>query len=375
MSGGVDSSTAAVMLKNQGHELVGFMLKLWDQRRNTTPAGDVLPSRCCSLDDVYDARSVAHHLGFPFYVLNMEEAFERQVVFPYVSEYLVGRTPIPCMACNSQVKFRSLLEYAQQLGFEKIATGHYARIEWNEAARRYVLKKGVDASRDQSYFLFELKQDQLARTLFPLGSLTKQDVRRRAAEAGVPVASKEESQDVCFVPDGDYARFVEEYHHTGKLTDGIKDVIGEQRAFLPVLPGQGEIVTAGGQALGRHRGIHRYTIGQRRGLNIAAGRPLYVTAIDSEHNRLVVGGADDLLSATLRAERVNWISIPALTGPLRVTAKVRYRHHEAAATIEPLEKDQVLVAFDEAQRAVTPGQAVVFYQDEVVVGGGWIMRG
>jgi tRNA-specific 2-thiouridylase len=373
MSGGVDSSTAAAILKSQGHELVGFMLKLWDERRNTRPDGEILPSRCCSLDDIYDARSVAHHLGFPFYVLNMEEAFERQVIFPYVKEYLSGRTPIPCVVCNSHVKFGSLLDYAQKLGFEKAATGHYARIEYDEATGRYLLKKGVDATRDQSYFLFDLKQDQLARVLFPLGSLTKHEVRQRAADAGVPVASKEESQDVCFIPDGDYARFVEEYRYAGKPADGVKDTVGEQHSQLPPLPSGGEIVTTTGAVVGRHRGIHHYTIGQRRGLNIAAGKPLYVTSIDPERNQVVVGGADELLSTTVRAERMNWVSIPDLSEPLRVTVKVRYRHQEAPATIRPLERNCVLVTFDEPQRAVTPGQAVVFYQEDVVVGGGWIV--
>jgi tRNA-specific 2-thiouridylase len=372
MSGGVDSSTAAALLKNQGHEVVGFMLKLWDQRRNWTPDGDVLPSRCCSLDDVYDARSVAHHLGFPFYVLNMEEAFEREVVFPYVREYLSGRTPIPCMACNTRVKFGSLLEYAQTLGFERVATGHYARTEFDDATGRHLLKKGVDATRDQSYYLFGLTQEQLARTLFPLGALTKAEVRQLAAQLSMPVAAKDESQDVCFIPDDDYARFVEEYRLTGKLADGVKDIIGARRSELPSLPGEGDIVTTTGQALGRHRGVHRYTIGQRRGLNIAVGRPLYVTAIDWGHNRITVGGADDLLCATVRVERTNWIAIPALNGPVRVTAKVRYRHTEAPATIEPTGTDGVLIRFDEAQRAVTPGQAAVFYQGDVVVGGGWI---
>lgn len=372
MSGGVDSSTAAAILKQQRHEIVGFTLQLWNQRRRTGPGGEPLPSRCCSLDDVYDARAVAAHLAFPFYVLNMEEEFEERVVFPFVKDYLSGRTPIPCVACNTHVKFRSLLDFAEQLGFEKVATGHYARIEQDQETGRFLLKRGVDATRDQSYFLFELKQDQLARTIFPLGHLSKKEVRRIALEANLPVAQKGESQEICFVPDGDYARFVEEYRRTGMAGEPKQEMRGAWKDQLPPLELEGEIVAPMGEVLGRHRGIHRYTVGQRRGLNLAVGQPLYVIRIDRERQRLVVGSEDELLSTTLRAERTNWISIPALTEPLRVTAKVRYRHKEAPATIEPLGDDSVRVRFDEPQRAFTPGQAVVFYQDEVVVGGGWI---
>lgn len=375
MSGGVDSSTAAALLKQQGHDVVGFMLKLWNERRNVGPNGEFLPARCCSIEDVMDARRVAAHLGFPFYVLNMEEEFERRVVLPYVREYLRGRTPIPCVACNTHVKFRSLLEYAARLGFERVATGHYARIEWDEATGRWLLKRGVDAHRDQSYFLFELKQDQLARMLFPLGHLTKPEVRRIAATLNIPVAEKDESREVCFVPDGHYAAFVEEYRRTGKRVEPESDAWRAQRETLPSLPSEGEIVTTTGEVIGRHRGIHRYTIGQRRGLNLAVGRPLYVIRIDGQRNRVVVGSRQQLYSRVLRAEGTNWISIPALTDSLRVSAKVRYRHPAASATVEPIGEDQVRVTFDEPQPAITPGQAVVFYQDDVVVGGGWICDG
>lgn len=372
MSGGVDSSTAAAVLKQQGHEIVGFTLQLWNQRRRVGLNGEPLPSRCCSLDDVYDARAVAAHLAFPFYVLNMEEEFEQRVVFPFVRDYLNGRTPIPCIACNTHVKFRSLLEFADRLGFDRVATGHYARIEMEPQTGRFLLKRGLDATRDQSYFLFELTQDQLARTIFPLGHLSKKDVRRIAVEAGLPVAHKGESQEICFVPDGQYVRFVEDYRRSGLRMETTPDGLHERRSELPSLDRAGDIVTSSGEVIGHHQGIHRYTVGQRRGLNLAVGQPLYVLRIDRQHQRIVVGKESELFSSTLHAERMNWISIPALTEPLRVTAKIRYKHHEAPATIEPLDADRVSVRFDQPQRAITPGQAVVFYHDDIVVGGGWI---
>jgi len=371
MSGGVDSSTAAALLKREGHEIVGFSLQLWNQRRFTGPNGEPLPSRCCSLEDIYDARRVAAHLGFPFYVLNLEAEFEREIVLPFVREYLQGRTPNPCVPCNSRIKFATFLRFAEQLGFERVATGHYARVEWDATRGRFVLRRGVDRQKDQSYFLFELTQEQLSRAVFPLGHLTKSEVRRLAREFGLPVAEKAESQDLSFVPDGDYVRFVEQYVETGLVLEG-EDPLAEERRKLP-RPRRGEIVTTDGRIVGHHEGIHRYTIGQRRGLGLALGRPVYVVDLDVIHNRVVVGEERDLYRETLRAVRPNWIAIAELREPMRVTTKIRSRHEETTAMIEPSDDGSVLVRFDEPQRAVTPGQAVVFYQDDLVIGGGWIL--
>jgi len=362
MSGGVDSSAAAALLKEQGHELIGFTMQLWNRRRhiNTDENGDALPSRCCSLDDVYDARRVAGQLGFPFYVLNLEEDFERDVVEPFVQGYLAGETPIPCVACNSRLKFASLDRMAVSLGCDKVATGHYARVEYDDEADRFRLFRGRNQLKDQSYFLWELTQDQLSRAYFPLGEMAKKEVRGIARDADLYTAEKQESQEICFVPDGRYSEFIDRY------------LAHEER--LAELPGAGDIVNTAGETLGTHAGIHRYTVGQRRGLGIAHEKPLYVVQIERGRNRIIVGEADELESIEFVAKGVNWVAIDTPSAPLRADVKVRYRHEPAPATISPLPDARAHIVFDHPQRAITPGQATIFYNGEEVVGGGWITR-
>ena len=363
MSGGVDSSAAAAMLKDEGHELVGFTMQLWNQRRGLSvdEHGEPLPSRCCSLDDVYDARRVAEELGFPFYVLNLERDFERDVVEPFVRSYLGGETPIPCVACNSRLKFASLDCLARSLGCDRVATGHYARVSYDEGAKRYRLLKGRDARKDQTYFLWELTQEQLSRSMFPLGELSKPEARAEARRHGLYVAEKRESQEICFVPDGDYAGFIDRYLEA----EGREDE----------KPGGGEIVDARGRVLGEHGGVHRYTVGQRRGLGLSRPLPLYVVRVEAEGNRVVVGGEDELHASEFNAAGVNWVAFDEPRGEVRADVRVRYRHAEAPATITPLGDGRVRVRFDEPQRAITPGQATVFYRGDEVLGGGWIVKG
>jgi tRNA-specific 2-thiouridylase len=359
MSGGVDSSAAAAILKEQGHDLVGFSMQLWNQRRGISvdENGDPLPSRCCSLDDVYDARRVAEELGFPFYVLNLEREFERDVVQPFVTSYLSGETPIPCVSCNSRLKFASLDRLAESLGCEKVATGHYARVEYDERVKRYRLFRGRNLQKDQSYFLWELTQEQLSRALFPLGDMSKPEVRDVARERGLAVAEKAESQEICFVPDGDYSGFIDRY------------LAAEGRADMPA---EGELVDSNGVVVGKHTGIHRYTVGQRRGIGIAHERPLYVLSISAPENKVVVGPQEELLSNEFVASGVNWIEDP--DGPVRAEVRIRYRHQQAPAVITEAANNRVKVIFDEPQRAITPGQATVFYRGDEVIGGGWIVK-
>jgi tRNA-specific 2-thiouridylase len=363
MSGGVDSSAAAAILKEQGHELVGFTMQLWDQRRgiNVDENGEPLPSRCCSLDDVYDARRVAEELDFPFYVLNLERDFERDVVQPFVASYLSGETPIPCVSCNSRLKFASLDRLAVSLGCEKVATGHYARVEFDPDSDRYKLLRGRNEQKDQSYFLWELTQAQLSRALFPLGEMSKPEAREAARQHGLAgVSEKKESQEICFVPDGNYAGFIDRYLEHENATER--------------LPGAGEIVDTSGRVIGRHEGIHRYTIGQRRGMGIANERALYVISIDADKNRVTAGSSEELLSTEFTVAGVNWIRFDNPQEPVRAEVRVRYRHTAAPATITPLANGRARIVFDEPQRAITPGQASVFYRGDEVIGGGWIVK-
>lgn len=360
MSGGVDSSAVAGLLHRQGISIVGLTMQLWNQRRLPAVSAEGATGRCCSLDDVYDARQVAQHLGIPYYVVNFEERFEREVVRPFVDEYMAGRTPVPCTLCNNFIKFDQFLDMAGSLGAGRIATGHYARIRRDDSTGRYLLYRALDESRDQTYFLWGLTQGQLARTLFPLGEYQKPHVREIAREMGLPVADKGDSQEICFVPNGDYAAFIDAY---------------SREQGIPSERTHGEIVTAGGRTLGEHAGVHRYTVGQRRGLNVAVGEPLYVIATDPATQRVTVGRNDELLRARMTVEGVNWIAVDALDGPVRVQVKIRNKHNAAPATISPApDSTRVEAHFDEPQRAVTPGQAAVFYDGDLVLGGGWISR-
>ncbi len=301
---------------------------------------------------------MAQSLGIPHYVVNFESRFEEQVVKPFIDDYLAGRTPIPCTLCNNFIKFDQFLEIAAGVGADRIATGHYARNSYNQETGRWELRKGVDESKDQTYFLFGLTQEQLSRTLFPLGGFAKSEVREIAREFGLAVAGKRDSQEICFVPNGDYAAFIDAYfREQGVSADTTR----------------GEIVDRSGRVLGEHSGVHHFTLGQRRGLGIAAAEPLYVIATEPATQRVVVGRNDDLLRSTLIARDVNWISIPPVTGAVRAQVKIRNKHVAAHATIHPTgHPARAEVLFDEPQRAVTPGQAVVFYDGDLVLGGGWI---
>jgi tRNA-specific 2-thiouridylase len=313
--------------------------------------------RCCSLDDVYDARRVAETIGIPYYVVNHEERFERDVVRPFVADYLLGRTPIPCSLCNNHLKFDQLLTVAQQIGADAIATGHYARVDFDDRSGRWLLKRPADGSKDQTYFLFGLTQEQLSRTLFPLGGMTKPEVRALARKHGLALAEKPDSQEICFVPGGDYKKFLAAY-------------LAEQGERLPDTAG--ELVTPDGRVIGRHSGIQNFTVGQRKGLGVATGSPLYVLEIQGDNRQVVVGDERNLYSRTFIVRRTNLISVDDLREPIPVTVKIRHRHEPARATIEKTGEDEILVTFDGPQRAVTPGQAAVFYDGEVVLGGGWI---
>jgi tRNA-specific 2-thiouridylase len=353
--GGGDGAPSA------GHSVVGLTLQLWDQTRLAGKHG--IPDapkagRCCSLDDVYDARRVAEHIGIPYYVVNQEDRFEQDVVRPFVDEYLAGRTPIPCSLCNNHLKFDQLLQTARSIGASRIATGHYAVNEYDAGRGRWILKRPADLAKDQTYFLFGLTQEQLSRTLFPLGRLTKPEVREVARQHGLALAEKPDSQEICFISGGDYKQFIAAY-------------LEEQGEQVP--ESAGELVASNGEVLGRHEGIANFTVGQRKGLGVSSPSPLYVLNIDPASHRVTVGADAELATRTLRARNLNWISIPALTTPMRLRAKIRHRHEPSWAVVEPAGTDEVIATFDEPQRAVTPGQSAVFYDGDEVVGGGWIV--
>jgi tRNA-specific 2-thiouridylase len=349
MSGGVDSSVAAAVLAEQGLDVIGLSMQLYDQTGGERTFGS-----CCTIDDLHDARRVAAAIDIPHYILNFERQFEQQVVSNFVREYASGRTPLPCARCNSDLKFATLLDRARGFGADAVATGHYARVAWDEPAGRYLLTRGADPAKDQSYFLFSLTQAQLARAVFPVGDRAKDAVRQYARLHRLPVADKPDSHDICFVPDDDYASFVAE-----RAPDTASD---------------GVIVDQDGRVLARHAGIHRFTVGQRKGLGISASRggaPMYVLALSPADQHVVVGPKSALERTTLTASGVNWIVEEPLA-TLKVAAQIRHRHRAAPATVRVLGDARVELAFDAPQIAVTPGQAVVFYDGDVVAGGGWI---
>lgn len=348
MSGGVDSAVAAFLTKEQGFECMGVTMKLFQSEEI-----DVRENTCCSLEDVEDARSVAYKLGIPYYVFNFSDRFREDVIDRFIEAYENGRTPNPCIDCNRFLKFDKLFTRAKELGYDYVVTGHYAQIEYNEETGRYLLKKSVDENKDQSYVLYSLTQEQLSHVMFPLGGMSKSQTRHIAEENGFVNAKKHDSQDICFVLNGKYSDFIENY--TGRKYP------------------EGDFVDKNGNFLGRHKGIIRYTVGQRRGLGLALEHPLYVIEVNKENNTVVLGENEDLFSCSVTAKSINLISVPNLYKPMRVKAKVRYRQAEQWATAVQLDEDTLKIEFDEPQRAITKGQAVVIYDEDTVVGGGTIV--
>jgi tRNA-uridine 2-sulfurtransferase len=358
MSGGVDSSVVAALMQEQSRTVIGLTMQLWNQRRLPTLQSAVpAQHRCCSIDDVYDAKRVAQHLDFPHYVVNFEEQFESRVIRPFVDQYLSGRTPIACTNCNTDIKFDPLLRMARQIGALRLATGHYARIHKNESTGRWELLRARDESKDQSYFLWGLTQDQLSHSEFPLGDLTKEEVRSVARRVNLPVAEKPESMELCFVPSGNYVKFIHAYASDQNISRSSAG---------------GDIVTEDGEVLAHHAGVHQFTVGQRKGLGFSTGKALYVLSVDAQTNCVVVGEDQSLHKTTCVIANVNWVSCAMPTAPLRAKVKIRHKHESALATVEALDATSARVVFDSPQRAITAGQAAVLYDADRVLAGGWI---
>ncbi len=364
MSGGVDSSLAAFLLSQKGYQVVGISMKLWDFKEvdgESHPDG-----RCCSSEALNDARAVCQMMGIPHYVVDIRDDFKREVISNFVDEYITGRTPNPCIICNTKIKWGSLWEKAESLGANFISTGHYARIVYDEKLKRFQLLKGVDPSRDQSYALWGFSQKDLSRTIFPLGELTKKQVRVLAKEHGLKVAEREESQEICFVTDDDYSRFIKEWVDSKGQGSRVR---GQGKKIQP-----GSIFNSKGEKIGEHKGIPYYTIGQRRGLRVAMGKPMYVVRIDAEKNAIYVGENEELFKSSFVVTNVNWIAFDNLDQEIDCEIKIRYQHIPQKGRISPLTEGQVMVKFNQPERAITPGQSAVFYQGEVVLGGGVIDR-
>lgn len=351
MSGGVDSSLTAALLVRQGYDVIGATMQLWDEE---LPEADPEHRGCCSLSAVEDARRVSEIIGIPYYVLNFRKMFEKTVIAPFIKEYSEGRTPNPCIVCNRYVKFQGFLQRALELGAQYMATGHYARIKQDSQTNRYLLCKGIDQSKDQSYALYHLNQQILSHFLMPLGDYTKMETRQMARELNLPVAEKPDSQEICFIPNDDYKSYLSEH---------------APEALKP-----GNFVDTNGRIIGRHKGLPLYTVGQRKGLGLAAGKPLYVLELNTERNEIVLGVGQDVFADELIAGDLNFISLDKLLKPMAVKAKIRYGSKESAAEVTPLGDNRVHVKFEQPQRAITPGQSVVFYNGDVVVGGGIILK-